>query len=217
MLIQSAYASLTIQFITGIINFLGIRIKVPDDQTIFKDLLRAELVVQIIEFIFYIWMIRNLVRIDNITPYRYMDWMLSTPVMLITLVAFLEKRPYKSLKEFVQSNKSFVGSLVVLNLLMLLFGLLGELKMIDYNTAIILGFIPFVYYFKLIHDKYIKETDLSTEKTFLFWFFVTIWSLYGIVAFLPYNEKNISYNILDLLSKNLFGLFLVYTLWKRRM
>ena len=32
-----------------------------------------------------------------------------------------------------------------------------------------------------------------------------------------YQEKNTAYNILDLLSKNTFGIFLVYVLWKNRI
>jgi len=35
-----------------------------------------------------------------------------------------------------------------------------------------------------------------------------IWSFYGFFALLDYDKKNIGYNILDLLSKNLFGLLL---------
>ena len=38
---------------------------------------------------------------------------------------------------------------------MLLFGLAGELNYLDYNTSIICGFIPFVYYFKMIYDEYL--------------------------------------------------------------
>ena len=50
---------------------------------------------------------------------------------------------------------------------MMLFGLAEELNYMDYNTAIILGFIPFVYYFKLIYDKYlITNTDSSKTKLY---------------------------------------------------
>jgi hypothetical protein len=91
---------------------------------------------------------------------------------------------------------------------MLLFGLAGELNYIDYNTAIILGFIPFIYYFKIIYEKYLIDNK-ENDKIKIYWFFFIIWAIYGIVAFLPYEEKNISYNILDLFSKNLFSVFLV--------
>ena len=91
---------------------------------------------------------------------------------------------------------------------MMLFGLAGELNYMDYNTSIIIGFIPFVYYFKLIYDKFgLANTDSSKIK--LYWFFFIIWAIYGGVAFLPYEQKNTAYNILDLFSKNLFSVFLV--------
>jgi hypothetical protein len=77
---------------------------------------------------------------------------------------------------------------------MLLLGLGGEFNYLDYNTAIVLGFLPFVYYFKLIHDKYITEKT-SSDKLGSYWFFFIIWSLYGVVAFLSYENKNTAYNI----------------------
>jgi hypothetical protein len=89
-----------------------------------------------------------------------------------------------------------------------LFGLAGELNYIDYNTAIVVGFIPFVYYFKMIYDKYLINNK-ENNKIYLYWFFFIIWSFYGLAALLPYEEKNIAYNILDLFSKNLLSVFLV--------
>ena len=153
-------------------------------------------------------MIINLKLIKNITPYRYLDWIITTPTMLITLISYLNGKENSSLKEFLSKNKLFVSKIVTLNIIMMLFGLAGELNYIDYNTAIIIGFIPFVYYFKMIYDKYLL-TNTKSDKTRLYWFFFLIWTIYGIVAFLPYEQKNLSYNILDLFSKNLFSVFLV--------
>jgi bacteriorhodopsin len=162
-------------------------------------------------------MVRNFSKIKNLTPYRYIDWMITTPVMLITLMAYLEKDPRQTLEKFIDSNKNFLGTVVALNLLMLMFGLLGELGLIEYNTAIVLGFIPFIYYFKMLYDRYMTVPIPSDDRRNLFWFFAVVWSLYGVVAFLPYTSKNVSYNVLDLVSKNLFGVFLVYVLWSNRV
>jgi len=208
MLYESAYISLIIQFIVGIINIYGLNISVPDDKMIFKDILKLEFVVQIIEFIFYSWMIINFNLIQNITPYRYFDWLITTPTMLITLTSFLSSENNTSLKEYIGKNKMFIAKMVILNILMLLFGLAGELNYMNYNTAIIAGFIPFIYYFKMIYDKYLLNNK-DNNKIYLYWFFFIIWSIYGIAAFLPYEGKNIAYNILDLFSKNLFSVFLV--------
>jgi len=208
MLYESAYFSLIFQFIVGIFNIYGLNIDIPNDKRILKDILKLEFGVQIVEFIFYIWMITNLQFIQNITPYRYLDWIITTPTMLLTLISYLSNKDTASLQEYVSKNKLFIMKIIILNLIMLLFGLAGELNYMDYNTAIIAGFIPFVYYFKIIYDEYLINNN-EKNKIKLYWFFFIIWTIYGIVAFLPYKEKNIAYNILDLFSKNLFSVFLV--------
>lgn len=50
----------------------------------------------------------------------------------------------------------------------------------------------------------------------IYWFFFVVWSLYGFAAILPFIYKNIMYNVLDLFSKNVFGLFLVFYIFSRR-
>lgn len=216
MLEFSAYISLFIQFITGIIDLFGLSINIPSDKIIFKDLLKVELTVQSIEFIFYIWMILNLYTIKNITPYRYLDWFITTPTMLVTFLAYLDNKPYTNLSEFIFNNIPIISEIIFLNIFMLLFGLLAELHIIPYTIGILLGFIPFVYYFIRIYNLYIHK-DTSKDKINLYWFFLFFWSLYGIAAFTPYVIKNTMYNILDLFSKNGFGVFLVYILWTHRI
>lgn len=211
MLYESAYFSLFVQAVAGAINVYGLNMNIPKNLQIYKDLLKIEFVVQIIEFIFYIWMILNFSNIKNITQFRYFDWILTTPIMLIALMAYLDDNKPKTLYEYVINNKDLIIRVVGLNLSMLILGLLGELQLINYNMAITLGFIPFLYYFKLIYDKYMNK-KVSNDKFRLFWFFFIIWTLYGVVAYLPYEQKNTAYNILDLFSKNLFGVFLVYIL-----
>jgi bacteriorhodopsin len=216
MLYKSAYISLFIQFIIGIINYLGLNIDIPKEKYIYKDLLKTEIVVQIIEFIFYIWMVLNFNNINNITPYRYYDWIITTPIMLLTLMAYLDDNNNLNLKNFIKTNKNDIIKIVFLNLLMLIFGLLGELNYINYNNAIILGFIPFIIYFTLIYNKYINNKKITSDKKNMFYFYIIIWLFYGLVAFLPYYQKNISYNILDIFSKNIFSLVLVYIIWKNK-
>ena len=217
MIYQTAYLSLLLQLLVGIIDFLGLNIKVPDDKILFRELLQLELGVQVVEMIFYVWLVFNFANISNITPHRYYDWILTTPTMLITLMAFLDKDKYIGIIDFIKKNKSDVAKVVVANMVMLLFGLMGELGYLQYQLAIVLGFIPFLYYYNLIYQKYIKNKEPTTERKGLYWFFFIVWSLYGVAAFLPYVLKNSAYNILDLFAKNLTGLFLVYILWKFRV
>ena len=88
MILSTAYASLYIQAITGIVDLLGLTINVEKEFNIFKQLLALETSVQIIEFVFYIWLISQIKKRTNITKYRYFDWALTTPIMLITLMAY---------------------------------------------------------------------------------------------------------------------------------
>ena len=57
MIYASGIFSLVVQFVVGIIDYAAINIEVTPKDEILKDLLKVELVVQIIEFIFYIFLI----------------------------------------------------------------------------------------------------------------------------------------------------------------
>jgi hypothetical protein len=217
MVYASAIYSLIIQFIIGIIDILGLNIEIPKDKEIFKDLLKLELVVQSVEFLFYVWMIFSFSKFENITPFRYYDWMITTPSMLITLTAYLSIKNYPRLIDYIKDNFYYLLKIMALNMAMLGFGLLGELNIIDYKVGVLLGFIPFIYYYKVIYDTQIKEQETTNDRKGLFWFFFVIWALYGVAALLPYIQKNTMYNILDLFSKNLLGLILVYIIWKNRI
>ena len=90
MIYLSGLISLIIQFIVGIVDYLAINLKVNSKDEILKDLLKLEVVVQIVEFIFYVWLIFYFNKVSqNITPFRYLDWAITTPLMLITLAGFL--------------------------------------------------------------------------------------------------------------------------------
>lgn len=217
MLYQSAILSLIIQIIVLFVDIFGLTIPIQKDKLLFNQLLKMELGVQIVELIFYVWMIFNFSSIDNITPKRYYDWIITTPIMLITLMAYLDSRQFYDIFAFISANKNILIKVVLANMAMLLFGLLGECGVIDYNIAILMGFIPFIYYFYLIYQNYIRDKKPTNDKKIVYLFFFIIWSIYGLAAFFPYILKNTAYNILDLFAKNLFGVFLVYFIWTFRI
>ena len=214
MIYSSGIISLIIQFIIGIIDYLGINLKVDSKDEILKDLLKLEVVVQIVEFIFYVWLIFYFNKVSqNITPFRYLDWGITTPLMLITLSAFLKHdgSTKDRLSDFLSKHKKSVVKIVVLNSAMLLCGLLGEFGYLSAYTAAALGFIPFVLNFKYIKDTFLGET-LDKQKKAVFTWFVFFWSLYGVFSTMSYTIKNTGYNILDIFAKNFFGLFLAYVI-----
>jgi hypothetical protein len=210
--------SIIVQIITGTIELGAIFIKVPTAYSLIRELLILELLVQAIEATFYFWLAYNFTKITNITPKRYIDWAITTPTMLITLMLYLiylNKRAKDETTELdffslLKDNSGTIIPVVILNWLMLLFGYLGEMKIIPVLFGIILGFIPFLIYYYMIYVNYVTE---NTSGYLLFWYFFFFWSLYGFVAVLPYYMKNSFYNILDLFAKNFFGLFLSYIIF----
>ena len=209
--------SLIIQLITGVVDIYALNLTIPPSFTLLHDLLLMELIVQVIEFSFYVWMISNFNTIKNITPFRYYDWVLTTPTMLITFMFYLKflKNQEQNIK-----NESFLTELknhwkVVLNVLllnwgMLLSGYVGEQQLFSHLTTTLVGFVPFLLMFYIIYKNFAIHSEQGRK---IFWYFSGIWAIYGIAAVLPYKIKNSMYNILDLFAKNFFGLFLAYVLY----
>jgi hypothetical protein len=210
--------SVIVQTVTGIIEIGAFFIKVPTIYSLIKQLLIIEIVVQFIEGLFYIWLVYNYTKVLNITPKRYFDWVITTPSMIITLMAYLiylnkkteNKQNGLDIFTLFKENSIIFISVLILNWVMLLFGYLGEMRFIPILLGVFLGFISFLIYYYIIYVNYVTQ---NTNGYLLFWYFFFFWSLYGVVAVLPYYVKNAFYNILDLFSKNFFGIFLSYIIF----
>jgi bacteriorhodopsin len=215
---HSAGLSLFVQIITGLVDYYVLTLPTAPDLKLLRDLLLLEFIVQIVEGTFYVWLVFAISSAKNITLYRYWDWFITTPTMLITFSTFLIYLKFKesgvtdipSFTSIISDNLKTYSSIVLLNAAMLLFGYLGELKKISLFTSVFGGFIPFIIMFYMIYENFAKYTDLGTT---MFWYFAVVWGLYGVAACLSYKLKNVSYNILDLFAKNFFGLFLAYILY----
>jgi len=210
--------SIAVQIITGIIELGSFFVKVPTIYSLIRQLLILALAVQILEGSFYFWLAYNFTIVLNVTPKRYLDWVITTPTMLITLLLYLiylSKRLENKTNELdfftlLKDNSDTFIPVLLLNWLMLFFGYLGETGIIPILLGVFLGFIPFLTYYYIIYVNYVNK---NTNGYFLFWYFFFFWSLYGFVAVLPYYIKNSFYNILDLFAKNFFGLFLSYIIF----
>ena len=212
--------SIIVQIVTGIIEIGAFFIKVPATYLLIRQLLIIELIVQFFEGTFYVWLAYNFTKVLNVTPKRYIDWAITTPSMLISLMVYLiylnnsveNNTNTNELELFAifKDNSTIFISILLLNWLMLLFGYLGEMKIIPVLLGVFLGFIPFLLYYYMIYVNYVNE---KTPGYLLFWYFFLFWSMYGFVAVLPYYVKNSFYNILDLFAKNFFGIFLSYIIF----
>jgi len=212
---KTIYFSLVVQIITTIVSFWGLFVKIKDNDYVLKEILLLEGVVQIIESCFYIWVIFAIHNLKSVTPRRYIDWVFSTPIMLTSTIVFMKYQELKDknldtifkMIDFLKDNKSNIFKIFIYNGLMLLCGFLGEVGIIDKRIGITLGFIFFYLSFDLIYKEYAKKSILGKK---LFTFLLVVWGLYGVAAMTDIKTKNISYNILDIISKNFYGLFIYY-------
>jgi bacteriorhodopsin len=87
---------------------------------------------------------------------------------------------------------------------MLLFGYLGEQGIMDKFVGCGIGF---AFFGAMLYTLYSCCVSAKANPT-VFIIFAIIWSLYGIVYFLDEERKNIAYNVLDVISKAIFGIVL---------
>ena len=148
--------SVIVQSIIGIIDIAALFVKVESPYMIIRQLLILEVVVQAIEGLFYTWLVLNFNDVANVTPKRYIDWSITTPTMLVTLIIYLiylktkeEQKDTTKLELFnlISENSKHIINVVYLNWLMLIFGYLGEMKIISTFSGVLLGFIPFLIYY----------------------------------------------------------------------
>jgi hypothetical protein len=234
LLKSSVYISLAVQLITGIVGAHGTTFKVPAENMMLKDINIMEFIVQCVEFVFYIYISMAVLKVSGITPRRYFDWNITTPIMLISTIMFYtykheqikqqklldegkiteeEKKENMSnirLWSILKKEKSIIIIIVLFNFLMLVFGLLGEMGYMNLYLSNVLGFICFAVVFYFVYQ-YAKQCN-DSECMRLYYFFLVVWSLYGVAQLLGVVKKNIMYNYLDVVAKNFYGLFIYYKL-----
>jgi bacteriorhodopsin len=141
----------------------------------------------------------KIINWSDMTATRYIDWSMTTPLMLLALSLVLSQNIGKSV-----TLKVIIG-VIVLNFIMLYFGHLGETNKITRLNAIIFGFVAFFGMFYLIFSNYVAPKYVKANYI-LFGVFFSIWVFYGIFYMINEEYKNIGMNILDCLAKCCFGL-----------
>jgi hypothetical protein len=212
--------SLGVQAITGLLGAYGLTIPLAPKDAILHQVLGLEMVVQAIEFVFYLGFI-SILNLNSLSQERYYDWFLSTPVMLFTIslyffyVNFIESKDENDnnktfgLIDFAKNNFKQIAGFIILNFLMLLFGYLAERGAMNRGLAFVLGTGALCGSFGIIYENYAKYSEKTRR---LFWAMFGIWSLYGVAFLCPPVIKNIGYTALDIIAKNFFGIFLYYTI-----
>lgn len=220
IVIVTTYISIILQFVTGILSLGGIMYKLPVPHKVLNDALNLELGVQIVEMIFYIILVMFF-AVKDMATVRYFDWLITTPLMLFTTMLVYEylvnveymkdnKEEDKplTLTNFIEKYRKDIIYVVIANAMMLVFGFLGEIGVMNLYVSTILGFIAMGVSFYIIYDR--LAINLNSKDKSLFYLLISFWSLYGIAFLFPTAPKNISYNFLDIIAKNFFGLYLYY-------
>lgn len=192
--------SIGAQLVLGIFSLFGF-LRVNDSPPVLNIMLVLDTIVQFIELVFYILFVQMYVKK---TYYRYVDWYITTPTMLFSTMVFLEylHEPSLTMQQFSNSYPNEVVFIILMNFIMLSYGLLTELSLVPVKCGVFLGFIPFTSIFTVM---YIQFGTKTSEGLLLLTCVCVVWALYGVAAFLSYVPKNVMYNVLDILSKNVYG------------
>lgn len=195
-----------------------------------RVVLTMENVVQAIELVFYHWyrwvMVGSVAIASgavDLAWVRYLDWVITTPVMLVSTALFFEWQRWGtvihddntglqdvkdfSLWDWLSENQTSVWAMVLANGVMLLVGFLQEIGVLDIVTSTVTGFIALGVSFWVLGQMREHKKTIRGKGNWLYPFMFGVWSLYGVAAILPSLPKNIMYNVLDLFSKNFYGVY----------
>tara|TARA_B100001063_G_C16669314_1_gene505426 strand:- start:17 stop:697 length:681 start_codon:yes stop_codon:yes gene_type:complete len=221
--IKSSYVfSVIVQFILLLFLAYHIDMRLPKKLGVLHEAFRFEYYVSILEFLGYLLIGYMIVKKKTITVYRYGDWFITTTMLLISLCYLFLYRQYKKQDKTEELTNDYIvktyqkplQTILVSNFFMLLFGFLGELKKIPYFLGYVVGMICFIITFSTIFNNFAKGQAQNEQ---LFGVFMIVWLLYGIAYLMSYKTKNIAYNLLDLVSKNIFGLYLFYIIQQEKI
>jgi bacteriorhodopsin len=139
--------------------------------------------------------------LEDVTQLRYIDWSITTPLLLLVLLLFFNFTNTEGLRF------SLYALIVVVNWTMLAIGYLAETGSISHTTGVVSGFLSYAVLLSLVWYTLLHESEYAHLKM-VFVAFAIIWGLYGVAFLLDTKSKNIAYNFLDMISKVFFGLFM---------
>ena len=195
----SFYITYVLLLTTGTITFIE---ALRNKNIMVQHIMNLETCISVVAGYFYSVFqekIKKMKEIDwkELTRIRYVDWAITTPIMLLVLSLVLSFNTNTKIK-----LHWFVLT-VVFNYLMLYFGYLGETGM-EKRTASILGFLFFFLTYGLVFMNYL--TKYNRDNWIIFSMYVLVWSIYGVAYHFEEERKNIIYNYLDLISKCFVGI-----------
>ena len=147
LIVNTFYITYVFLITTGTITFIE-SLRTKEEKV--RNILNLETCISVIAAFFYGKFVKDLdkgIDYKKINETRYVDWAITTPIMLLVLVlAFLFNN-----KEGAFSFSKYLV-ILVLNYAMLGFGYVGELGLMDRTTSNGLGFVAFTgMYYYILH------------------------------------------------------------------
>lgn len=87
------YVSLIAQLLSTGYSFMGLNVPLYNENSVLKEVLGLETVVQFIELAFYVtfgFILPTVAGSVDIAIYRYLDWFITTPTMLLSTITFMD-------------------------------------------------------------------------------------------------------------------------------
>lgn len=201
MVKNSFYLTYVFLLTTATITFIeAMRTKVDK----VRHILNLETCISVVAAYFYGKFVQQIegpsIDYKKINMTRYVDWFITTPIMLLVLcLAFL----YNSGGRL---GFSTFLKILGLNFAMLSSGYVGVANIIDKFTALAIGIIFFFALYGFIYYKFIMKKPIF-DNLILYWAFFIFWICYGLVYMQEDRFKNVAYNYLDLFAKCFVGIF----------
>ena len=219
LVLSSFYFTYVFLLTTGVITFIeALRTPIP----VVRHIMNVETCISVIACYFYglfVVEIKNsqveqreksaenndkttdVIPIEKINNMRYTDWFITTPFMLLALCMVLGYENKKLIKIYP------LLLTLAFNFAMLLFGYLGEIRVLTKNLASIIGFVFFFLTYGTIWKIFMNGSKITSQSKYIFWVFLGVWSLYGVFYHTKETTKMFGYNILDLIAKAFIGIF----------
>ena len=204
LLKSSFYLTYVFLITTGTITFIeALRTSNPS----VRHIMNLETCVSVVAAFFY-WVFVEKLKDDQVVDFaeinaiRYTDWFITTPLMLMVLCSVLCHA---------KNMKLYISTYLIVLLLdfgMLSAGYLGETEQLDKRVAFVSSFACYFLLFGFIYYKFMSRGVNTFICTVVFYSYLILWSVYGLVYFLDEEKKNMVFNVLDLIAKALLGLIL---------
>ena len=213
--ITSYYASVIIQIFSLFVQYFAYMIPVKSELYALKYALNFEFFVSCIEIVIYLWIGTNLYNLSSMMKKRYIDWFITTNSLIFSFVFLfiflyeqeeeVQRAAPHTMNTLVLQNITKIAPIVLFNTLMLWVGYCGEINMVSKMISFSVGFF---FFFLSFYYQYVYFASKSQIGKKILYGLACIWSLYGIAHLFSPKWKHTCYNILDLISKNAFGIIL---------